>query len=94
MSCSKISNKTFKQNSNTIFLFVEQMQTFKDECRSITEMNFFWVAQNNKLAIDAINKLNKCRRANLQSSARTLLIEVLNSVNDDETNYCSICPEE
>lgn len=49
------------------------MQTFKDECRSITDMNFFWVAQNNKLAIDAMNKLNKRRRANLQSSARILV---------------------
>lgn len=49
------------------------MQTFKDECRSITDMNFFWVAQNNKLAIDAMNKLNKRRTANLQSSARILV---------------------
>lgn len=49
------------------------MQTFKDECRSITDMNFFWVAQNNKLTIDAMNKLNKRRRANLQSSARILV---------------------
>ena len=39
------------------------MQTYNDNCRFITGVNTFWVVQNNKSVIDAMNGLNKRRKA-------------------------------
>ena len=44
-------------------LFFRQIQTYNDKCMLFTGVNTFWVTQNNKPVIDAMNELNKRRKA-------------------------------
>ena len=44
-------------------MFFRQIQTYNDKCRFFRGANTFWVVQNNKLVIDAMNGLNKQRKA-------------------------------
>ena len=44
-------------------LFFRQIQTYNDKYRFFTGVNTFWVVQNNKPVIDAVNGLNKRRKA-------------------------------
>ena len=44
-------------------LFFRQIQTYNDKCRFFTGVNTFWVVQNNKPVTDAMNGLNKWRKA-------------------------------
>ena len=34
------------------------MQTYNDKCRFFTGANTFWIVQNNKPVMDAMNELN------------------------------------
>ena len=43
-------------------LFFKQIQTYNDKCNFCTDVNTFWVVQN-KPVIDAMNGLNKRRKA-------------------------------
>ena len=43
--------------------FFREIQTYNDKCRFFTGVNTFWVVQNNKPVIDAMNGLNKRRKA-------------------------------
>ena len=43
-------------------LFLRQKQTYNNKCRFFTSVNTFWVVQNNKPVIDAMNGLNKRRK--------------------------------
>ena len=40
-----------------------QIQIYNDKCRFFTGVDTFWVVQNNKLVIDAMNGLNKRMKA-------------------------------
>ena len=40
-------------------LLFRQIQTYNDKCRFFIGVNTFWVVQNNKPVIDAMNGLNK-----------------------------------
>ena len=44
-------------------LFFRQIQTCNDKCRFFVGVNTFWVVQNNRPVIDAMNGLNKRRKA-------------------------------
>ena len=44
-------------------MFFRQVQTYNDKCRFLTGINTFWVVRNNKPVIDAMNGLNKWRKA-------------------------------
>ena len=60
----KSSIKSLASTTTSIFrLFFRQIQTHNDKCRFFTGVNMFWVVQNNKLVINAINGLNKRRKA-------------------------------
>ena len=69
-----------------------QIQTYNDKCRFSTGINIFWVAQNNKQVIGAMNGLNKRRKATSVSTfdfstlctklPHNKLLMVLNSVID------------
>ena len=60
----KSSIKPLASATTSIFrLFFRQIQTHSDKCRFFTGVNMFWVVQNNKPVIDAINGLNKRRKA-------------------------------
>ena len=45
-----------------MFVF-RQIQTYNNKCRFFTDLNNFWVVQNNKPVIDAMNWFNKRRKA-------------------------------
>ena len=52
----KSSIKPLARTIMSIFrLFFRQIQTYNDKCRVFTVVNSFWVVQNNKLVIDAMN---------------------------------------
>ena len=60
----KSSIKCLASTITTIFcLFFRQIQTYSDKCRFFTGVNTFRVVQNNKPVIDAINGLNKRKKA-------------------------------
>ena len=60
----KSSIKSLASTITTIFrLFFRQIQTYNAKCRFCTGVNTFRVVQNNKPVIDAINGLNKRRKA-------------------------------
>ena len=44
-------------------LLFRQIQTYNDKCTFFTGVNTFWAVQNNKPVIDAMNGLNKRRKA-------------------------------
>ena len=49
--------------TSVFHLFFRQIQIYNDKCRFFTGVNTFWVVQNNKLVIDAMNGLNKRMKA-------------------------------
>ena len=49
------------------YLFLDKIQTYNNKCRFFKGVNNFWVAQNNKPVIDAMNRLNKHRKATFVS---------------------------
>ena len=60
----KSSIKPLARTITSIFrLFFRQIQTYNDKCRFFTGVNTFWVVQNNKPVTDAMNELNKQRKA-------------------------------
>ena len=73
-------------------MFFGRIQTYSDKCRFFTAANTFWVVQNNKPVTDAMNGLNKRRKAtsvstfdlsNLYSKLpHNKLLMVLNSLID------------
>ena len=86
-------------------MFFRQLQTYNDKCRFFTGINTFWVIQNNKPVIDAINGLYKCRKATLVSTfdfstlyaklPHNKLLIVFNSLIDfcfdgGESNYITV----
>ena len=64
IASSKSSIKPLASTITSIFvcLFFRQIQTYNDKCRFFTGVNSFWVVQNNKPVIDAMNGLNKRRK--------------------------------
>ena len=60
----KSSRKPLARNVTSIFrLFFRQIQTYNGKCSFFTGVNTFWVVQNNKPVIDAMNGLIKRRKA-------------------------------
>ena len=60
----KSSVKLLARTITSFFcLFFRQIQIYNDKCRFFTGINTFWVAQNNKTVIDAINGLNIQKKA-------------------------------
>ena len=55
----KSSIKPLARAITPIFhLFFTQIQAYNDKCRFFTGVNTFWVVQNNKPVIHAMNGLN------------------------------------
>ena len=88
----KSSIKTLARTITSIFcLFFRQIQIYNDKCRLFTSVNTFWAVQN-KPAIDAMNGLNKQRKATSVSTfdfsslytklPNKKLLMVLNSLTD------------
>ena len=46
-----------------VYYIYIQIQTYNGRCRFFTGVNIFWVVQNNKLVIDAMDGLYKRRKA-------------------------------
>ena len=73
-------------------MFFRQIQTYNAKCRFFTDVNTFWVVQNNKPVINAMNGLNKRMKATSVStfdfstlytkSPHNKLLMVLNSLID------------
>ena len=64
IASSKSSIKRLARTITSVFrLLFRQIETYNDECRFFTGANTFWVVQNNKPVIDAMNGLNKRRKA-------------------------------
>ena len=60
----KSSMKPLARTITSIFcLLFRQIQTYNDKCRFFAGVKTFWVVQNNKPVIDAMNRLNKQRKA-------------------------------
>ena len=60
----KSSIKPLARTITSIFrLFFRQIQTYNDKCGFFTGVNTFWVVQSNKPVTDAMNELNKQRKA-------------------------------
>ena len=60
----KSSIKPLERTITSVFrLFFRQIQTHNDQCRFFTGVNTIWVVQNKKPVIDAMNGLNKRRKA-------------------------------
>ena len=60
----KSSTKPLTRTITSVFrFFVRQIQTYNDKCGLFTGVNTFWIVQNNKPVIDAMNGLNKRRKA-------------------------------
>ena len=60
----KSSIKPLASTITSIFrLLSRQIQTYNHKCRFFTNVNTFWVVQNNKQVTDAMNGLNKRRKA-------------------------------
>ena len=88
----KSSIKPLASTITSIFrLFFRQIQTYNDKCRFLTGVNTFWVVQNNKPVIDAMNGLNKRRKttsvstfdfSNLYTKLPHKLLMVVNSLID------------
>ena len=89
----KSSIKPLARTITSIFcLLFKQIQTYNDKCRIFTSVNTFWLAQNNKPVIDAMNGLNKQRKATSVSTfdfctmytklPHNKLLMVLNSLID------------
>ena len=67
------SIKPLVRTITSIFrLFFRQIQTYNDKCRFFTGVNTFWVVQNNKPVIEAMNRINKRRKATSVSTFSTL----------------------
>ena len=92
----KSSIKPLARTMTSIFrLFFRQIQTYNGKCRFFTRVNTFWVVQNNKPVIDAMNRLNKRRKVTSVSTfdfstlytklPHNKLLMVLNGLND----FCS-----
>ena len=93
IASSKSSIKPLVRTITSIFrLFFRQVQTYNDKCRFFTGVNTFWVVQNNKLVIDAMNGFNKRKKATsvltfdfsilYTKLAHNKLLMVLNSLID------------
>ena len=93
IACPKSSIKPLARTITSIFrLFFRQIQAYNDKCRFFTGVNTFWVVQNNKPVIDAMNGLNKRRKATSVSTfdfstlytklPHNKLLMVLNSLID------------
>ena len=60
----KSSMKPLARTITSIFcLLFRQIQIYNDKCRFFAGVKTFWVVQNNKPVIDAMNRLNKQRKA-------------------------------
>ena len=60
----KSSIKPLAGTITSIFcLFFREIQTYNDKCRFFTDINTFWIVQNKKPVIDAMNGINKRRKA-------------------------------
>ena len=78
-------------------MFFGRIQTYSDKCRFFTAANTFWVVQNNKPVTDAMNGLNKRRKATSVSTfdfstlytklRHNKLLMVLNRLNT-LTDFC------
>ena len=78
----KSSIKPLTRTNTSIFcLFFRQIQTYNDKRRFFTSVNTFWVVQNNKLVIDAMNELHKRRKTTSVSmfNFSTLYIKLLHN---------------
>ena len=89
----KSSMKPLARTITSIFCFLfRQIQTYNDKCRFFRDVNTFWVVQNNKPVIDAMNGLNKRRKVTSVSTfdfstlytklPHNKLLMVLNSLID------------
>ena len=64
MASPKSSIKPLARTIRSVFrLFFRQIETYNDKSRFFTGANTFWVLQNSKPVIDAMNGLNKRRKA-------------------------------
>ena len=83
-----------RTTTSVVRLFFKQIQTCNDKCRFFTGVNTFWIVQNNKPIIDAMNGLNKRKKATSVSTfdfstlhtklTHNKLLMVLNSL----INFC------
>ena len=72
----KFSVKVSTRIITSIFpLTFRQIQAYADQWRFFTGVNTFWIVQNNKIVINAINKLNNREK---ESSLLTFLLSILN----------------
>ena len=86
-------------------LFFRQIRTYNDKCNFFTGVNTFWVVQNNKPVIGAMNGFNKRKKATSISTydfstlyiklPHNKLLVVLNSLIDfcfdgGECNYITV----
>ena len=55
-------------NLSILCFFVRQIQTYSDKRSFFPGINTFWIVQNNKPVIDAMNGLNKRRKATFVST--------------------------
>ena len=51
-----------KTITSSFRLFLRQIQTYNEKCRFFAGVKTFWVVQNNKPVIDAMNGLNKQKK--------------------------------
>ena len=65
----KSSIKPLSKAITSIFrLFFRQIKSYNDKSRFFTGVNSFWVVENNKPVINAMNNLNKRKKANSVST--------------------------
>ena len=69
-------------------LLLRQIQTYNDKCRFFAGVNTFWVVQNNKPVIDAMNGLNKRRKA---ASVSTFDFSTLNTKSPHTYSLIDFC---
>ena len=73
----KSSIKPLARTITSVFrLFFRQIQTYNHKCRFLTGVNSFWVVQNNKSVIDAMNGVNRGKQLLFQPL--TFLLCILN----------------
>ena len=69
IACPISSIKPLSRTITSIFCsFFKQIQTHDDKCKYLTGVNTFWIIQNNKPVIDAMNRLYKRRKATFVSA--------------------------
>ena len=82
------SIKTLARTITSIsLLFFRQIKPYNDKFRFFTGVNTFWVVQNNKPVIDAMNCLNKQRKENYVSNFyfSTLYTKLPHNITSDGT---------